>query len=530
MQLDTKPKPPRQLLIALDAMDWGLLEKWSSEGKLPNFRRLIEEGTRAKLRTTAEQLPDTVLSSLYTGSNPAKLEKYFYCQYDPETVGLKYLPDEALKRPAFWDYLSRAGKRVGVIDPPKFPASRELSGFQLTNWGAHATSAQRSSTPASLMDEVEKRFGKHPIGACDAVDDKPEALKGLRERIIEGAHLRGRVCRWLMENQEWDVFFVVFSETHCVGHHFWRFVDPTHPRHNEEDTHGLADTIEQVYRAIDEEIGEMIELAGEDTLTMVFAGHGMGPIYHASWNLPEILDLLGYGREPAVKRDGNEASGNQKAREAKVNPWRILKMILPGRLQYFIKESLPLSWQHRLLFKWYKGGRDWRGCRAFSVPNNDSVGAIRLSVKGRDRDGLVEPGEEYERVCQDIAAALYELTDPVTGRAVVKRVTFTHEEFHGPYLDGLPDITVLWDQSFAWESLHSPRFGTLRLRTQDSRSGSHTPLGFVLVKGAGVPAGVELANHSIYDIAATVLEVAGVAAPSDLDGQPLPVLSLAVTA
>src|SRR5919202_1771313 len=121
MQVDTKP--PRQLLIALDAMDWGLLEKWSSEGKLPNFRRLI--------------------------------------------------------------------------------------------------------------------------GACDAVDDKPEALRDLRERIIEGAHLRGRVCRWLMENQEWDLFFVVFSETHCVGHHFWRFVDPTHPRHNEPDTHGLADTMEQ---------------------------------------------------------------------------------------------------------------------------------------------------------------------------------------------------------------------------------------------------------------------------------------------
>ena len=72
-----KKKFPRQLLIALDAMDWGLLEKWSSEGKLPNFRRLIDEGARAMLRTTAEQLPDTVLSSLYTGSNPAKLEKYF---------------------------------------------------------------------------------------------------------------------------------------------------------------------------------------------------------------------------------------------------------------------------------------------------------------------------------------------------------------------------------------------------------------------------------------------------------------------
>jgi len=139
-------KSPRQLLIGLDAMDWSLLERWAGEGKLPNFRRLIEQGTRSLLKTTAEQLPDTVLTSLYTGSNPAKLEKYFYVQYDPETVGLKYVRDEALHRPAFWDYLSRAGWRVGVVDAPKFPASRELIGFQITNWGAHATSAARSSS------------------------------------------------------------------------------------------------------------------------------------------------------------------------------------------------------------------------------------------------------------------------------------------------------------------------------------------------------------------------------------------------
>src|SRR5262249_41364690 len=156
-------------------------------------------------------------------------------------------------------------------------------------------------------------------------------------------HLRGRVCRWLMERQEWDVFFAVFSETHCVGHHFWRFVDPMHPRHAEEDTHGLADTMQEVYRAVDEEIGGLLAVTGPGPLSMVFAGHGMGPIFHASWNLPEILDLLGYGRVPAQHGHADGASVRNEAREAKVNPWRILKMVLPGRLQYFIKESLPAS-------------------------------------------------------------------------------------------------------------------------------------------------------------------------------------------
>ena len=59
---------------------------------------------------------------------------------------------------------------------------------------------------------------------------------------------------------------------------------------------------------------------------------------------------------------------------------------------------------------------------SFAVPNNDSVGAIRINVVGRDKYGVVKPGEEYERLCNDIADALYEIIDPKSGRKVVKCV------------------------------------------------------------------------------------------------------------
>jgi predicted AlkP superfamily phosphohydrolase/phosphomutase len=182
---------------------------------------------------------------------------------------------------------------------------------------------------------------------------------------------------------------------------------------------------------------------------------------------------------------------------------------------------LPQRLQDQLLFLWYAGGRKWAGARAFAVPNNDSVGAIRISVKGRDLNGVVDPGDEYRRLCRDITEALYELNDPVSGRLVVKRVTCSHEVFSGPFLAQLPDLTVLWDQSFRWQALHSPRFGTLHLRQQDSRTGSHTPRGFVIMAGPGVAAGAELMGCSIYDIAPTVLETAGMPLPAALDGRPL---------
>ena len=81
----------------------------------------------------------------------------------------------------------------------------------------------------------------------------------------------------------------------------------------------------------------------------VFAAHGMGPVYHASWNLPEILDLLGYGREQLGKK--GQAAAARRSR----NLWRILKMTIPSAWQYRIKGALPQAIQEQLVFRWYSG-------------------------------------------------------------------------------------------------------------------------------------------------------------------------------
>jgi predicted AlkP superfamily phosphohydrolase/phosphomutase len=512
---------PRQFIVGIDAMEWSLVQRWANEGKLPAFRRLIEQGVRSELSTTASQLPDTVWACIYTGTNPAKFEKFFYVQYDASTMGLRNVPDDAIRRTPFWDYLSAAGQRVGVADVPKFPLSKSINGFQFTNWGAHATKTARVSYPQNLINELDARFGRHPVGDCDKFDARPDSLRELRQRVLDGVKAHGEAFRWLMREQQWDVFFASFSAAHCIGHHFWHGVDASHPRHGEHEFDG---TMEDVYRAIDREIGEMLELVDPSTRVMIVSGHGMGPIFHASWNLPEMLDLWGYGTKPASR-----VSAGEKPNRAKVNPWRILKMVVPGPVQYFIRDHLPKFAQDQLLFLWYRGGKNWKGCRAFAIPNNDSVGAIRVSVKGRDRDGVVEP-DEYQAVCRDIANALYELRDKEGGRPLIKQVTLTHETFHGPYLEQLPDLTVLWDQSFAWSTVYSPRFGTLEIKQQDSRTGGHSSHGFVLMTGPDIPANLELPHSSIYDIAPTVLQAANVPIPEDMDGHPLPVPAAVTTA
>ena len=517
-------EPLRQLLIGVDAMEWTLVQRWAAQGKLPTFRWLLEEGARAELSTTGQYLPDSVWTTLCYGVNPGKIEKYFYVQYDPATGSLRYAADLEMRGQPFWHYLSEAGRRVGVVDIPHLPFKEVPHGFHLMNWGAHDNKGGAITSPPSLLAEVQKCFGSHPVGDCERYNKDVKSLRRLRGDILRGVATHGELFRWLMTTKPWDVFLCEFHAAHCAGHHFWSYMDPSHPLHEESDPEGLADTVEQTYRAIDREIGEMLEVAGRQTRAFVFAPHGMGPLSHASWNLNEILDLLGFG-------EGSERRApDHPSRRGKLNPWRIVKMVVPSKLQYAIKDRLPKRLQDELVFRWYAAGRKYSGRKAFAVPNNEVTGAVRISVRGRDRGGLVEPGPEYRTICNDIKEALFELSDPVTGRPVVKKVTFLHDLCHGPFVEGLPDLSILWDSTFPWDSLESPRFGTLRIRRQDSRSGSHTPQSFLLATGPGVPAGVELEGCSTYDIAPTVLEGAGVPPPQHLDGQAIKMQGVESTA
>jgi predicted AlkP superfamily phosphohydrolase/phosphomutase len=510
----TAETPDRQLLIGVDAMEWTLLKKWMAEGKLPNLQKFVDEGMRAELQSLGDCVPDAVWTTFSYGVNPGKLQKYFYVQYDYKLGRLRYAHDHELTGKQFWQYLSEAGKRVGVADMPHLPPHEIPNGFLLMNWGAHDNKHHLVAYPPPLLEKVKQEFGRHPMEDCERYNKDLASTRRLRDDILLGVRKHGEMFRWLMQAQPWDVFVCCFAAAHSSGHHFWAHMDPTHPDYQPGDPLGFENTMERTYQAIDREIGEMVEAAGERTRVLVFAPHGMGQLSHASWNLNEMLELWGFAT-------GKPSQARPAERRGKVNPWRILKMVFPARWQYAIKESLPRSWQDQLLFLWYAGRSQYKGLRAFAVPNNEVVGAIRISVKGRDREGLVEPGADYRKLRDQIREALLELTDPATGRRVVRDVIYLHERFHGPYVEQLPDIAVFWDSTYHWEAVASPRFGTLRIRAQDRRSGSHSASSFVLARGPGIPQGVEVNGCTALDIPAWVLDTAGVAVPPDLDGKPI---------
>ncbi len=77
------------IIIGLDGMEPTLVEKYLSEGKLPNFLKIKKSGAYARLQTTTPAISPVAWSSFMTGSHPAKHNIFDFLSRDPRT----YLPD-----------------------------------------------------------------------------------------------------------------------------------------------------------------------------------------------------------------------------------------------------------------------------------------------------------------------------------------------------------------------------------------------------------------------------------------------------
>jgi predicted AlkP superfamily phosphohydrolase/phosphomutase len=163
---------------------------------------------------------------------------------------------------------------------------------------------------------------------------------------------------------------------------------------------------------------------------------------------------------------------------------------------------------------------DWRRTRAYCLPT-DLEGCIRINLKGREPEGQVAPGAEYEAACRDLKAALEELVEPDTGRRAVREVLLADQAFSGLRRDHLPDLIVLWDAATPIAALASKRIGEVRGASPDPRPGTHTEPGFLLMRGPGIPRGRGIDQAHVFDVAPTVLARLGVEAPAHMTGRRL---------
>jgi predicted AlkP superfamily phosphohydrolase/phosphomutase len=376
--------------------------------------------------------------------------------------------------------------------------------------------------PRELYRALLKEVGLFPLSACR----EDRTGKGWHERalrqILKSLEEEARVAEYLLGQEAWDLFAVVFGQTDTVCHHFWRFFDSSSPRYDEEGGRRFGDAIREVYWRLDSAIGRLLERAPDGATVLVISDHGAGGTGDQVIHLNLWLALEGY----LTFRKGRAAQRALSAVKA------LGLGYLPRRLQERLFR-LGGGWlvnelESRLRF----GKVEWEKTRVYSEELN-YFPSLWVNLRGREPRGTVRPGREYEALREEVIARAMALRHPVTGSPLMERALRREEVYWGPFVDRAPDILLelALDRGYSYSCLRSPTQAEAPFVRSIKRGeggarghgmdGSHRREGIFILAGEGVLKGECPFTPDLMDFAPTLLALLGIAPPTGMDGRVL---------
>ncbi|MBV9310704.1 MAG: hypothetical protein JOZ73_07725, partial [Solirubrobacterales bacterium] len=278
----------------------------------------------------------------------------------------------------------------------------------------------------------------------------------------------------------------------------------------------LGDPLARVYEEMDRALARHLRLADEDTTVLVLLSHGIGPHNDGTHLLPEIL--RGFDRSY-----GGGGRRSLKHR-ALARAWGGAPRPLQARLAPPVARRLqqrPATAAHD-----YETEEQRRAQRFFVSPNNFVVGGVRINLRGREPEGIVDPGQEFDRLCEQLRADLLGMVNVTTGAPVLREVTRTDRYYARSSDDALPDLFLEWNHDHPIETVWSPRFGTIHGKYVHWRTGDHRPGGMLLARAPDIKPGAQLSTLAIEDLAPSIAQRVGVTLDA-VDGAPAPWLGAA---
>ncbi|MEA2575255.1 MAG: hypothetical protein QOH93_2553 [Chloroflexia bacterium] len=498
------------LAIGIDAAEATVIEKLCAEGKLPAIQSLMERGSYGRLATNAELFAGGVWPTFLSSSDVPWHGMYHYKMWRQERMRCEVASDEWLHPHTFWEALDES-YRVAIIDAPMTVKPPHVAnGIQLAGWGTHDLIV-KGSHPEGLWGRLEKEFGRPTMPAELFGPQTPGTLLRLRDDLLRQTEQTAKLAQALFRREAWDLFFVVLGATHRGGHYLWDLSQIEGNALSPAQRKTLEGALEELYRASDSAVSRLVEQLPAGGRIMLFALHGMG--HNPGWSdlAGDLLDLI------QGKAEGPPKKGLLYGIKRKL-PWQLVRQVTT---------RLPQTLQDRLVSLWSSGMYDWKQTRYFPLPM-DLAGYFRVNLVGRESEGLVQPGPEYDAVCAELEDALLSFKDIATGQPIVDRVYRPADlaPHAAPNSHLLPDLVVTWSQISAIRSpgVRSERYGELLTpgpKLPSGRAGNHTNRGWVLMSGDGIEPGNSLGANHIMDLAPTLLSWLGAEPPATFQGRPI---------
>jgi len=508
-----QPRGRRVLFIGLDGATFDVLDPLMAGGLMPRLQRFISEGVRGPLETTFPPITPTAWTSWMTGKNPGQHGVFEFLLRRKESGALPDVPVSSRSRDGlpFWDILGRLGKQAIITNIPCTYPPAMVNGLMVSDF--LTPRGRRDFTyPGSLLEEIERKCGPYQLYLTEVY--APGNVDRILDQLFGELAYKTRVNRYLMNEYGWDLFATHYWGTDRLQHELWHLLDESHPRFNRKEHHAHIGRIHDYWNAVDAMLGELVDAVGDETTIYVGSDHGFGPMTHFLcinvWLMDEgmlVLKDRGVSRlKRALFRLG--LTPDLAYRTA-------MKMGLAHlRLSVGVtNRSTLVKLAHTLLLS--LEDVDWSRTVAFSKGN---YGQIFINLRGREADGVVEPGQAYERVVRKIVEKLRELVDPGTGEPLIGPIWRREDLYAGPHSGESPDI------QFLPRDMRNKPLGTLDFTLNtlvapaSGNSGDHRMHGILSGRGPGIRRGARVVGARIIDYAPTILYTLEAEVPPDLDG------------
>lgn len=499
------------LVVGLDGGTFDVIDPLIAQGRLPNLARVRTEGTAGVLRSVIPPRSAPAWITFMTGWNPGRHGVLDFWErdwrsYSSPTEGL--VTTDRFAGRTFWDYACAAGRRVGIVTVPVTYPAWPISGFMLSGYLLSPGMDEHSAYPPDLAE----RFGTRLLF--------PEAYRkgATREAVMrEGPRMiryRGQVAAELQSEYHNELLVVVLAPTDKAQHDFWRYREPDCPPDLKER---YGDVIDHHYEACDAVIGNLWEQMGaKETNVVIVSDHGGGPYPRRCLQTNYVLHKHGL---LAI----HETQNDQQTLD-----WlRTIQFKLRGDLLHRLKtwgQRLMPTQTWRALHERYHGitAIDWGQTLCYRVPLQVPVEGIMVNLKGRQPQGIVEPGQEYDSVRKRVIELMSQVVDPETGQPVVEACYLREDIYCGPFVEELPDIFLLLRPGYKGDGQldTGPVSATTQAELERFR-GNHTMDGIFMASGPAVRSGVTLQGANLIDVAPTLLYLMDIPIPEDMDGRGL---------
>jgi predicted AlkP superfamily phosphohydrolase/phosphomutase len=305
------------LVIGIQGLERSMVERLTSEGRLPNIGRLISDGATGTFETLGRNVDARITwTSLVTGMLP-----------ENQGVGGKRLSrrGEMVDAPltpqartvgALWTYLGDAGERSGVLCWPGTWPVEEIEGIMVGPHSTYTLEREHGGNPAQAISPISEheridpmmmdkaRFERRDLSRFvnEESDLGLEALVGQNYEVLSSACAGDRsvvdIADMLAFEGDVQNLFVCLAGVDQVSQRFWHYmdteaievldVDEDAKRFLMGQIEALGETVESYYDYVDELVGELVDLLGEDGTVVIVADHGYAGIQLDSAGMPLI--------------------------------------------------------------------------------------------------------------------------------------------------------------------------------------------------------------------------------------------------